>query len=261
MPLSRPTSLLILFVGVACTPTSGEPEDTAPEPLAWGDGERSVSGNAYFFDMQSFGEIEWIQDVEGAHLYVFEAPELEVTLDPDDDFAFHISGIPDGAEVTLALTHPDFVPQLTATHRVDGLDLERMSFQSVSTRIAELAGDLLQVDTLDPARCQMATTVTAPGPEDIWAPGEPGATVSLNPPVPERLGPFYFNELVLPTLTLVETTTDGGVTVVGAEPGEYIWSGEKEGVEFVDLKMKCVGGWLTNAAPPWGMNILDGAAG
>lgn len=122
----------------------------------------------------------------------------------------------------------------------------------------ELAGDLLQVDTLDPSRCQMATTVTAPDPQDIYAPGEPGATVALDPPVPSEQGPYYFNEQVLPTVTLTETTTDGGVTVVDAEPGVYRWTGEKEGVEFGALTMTCVGGWLTNASPPWGMNIVSG---
>lgn len=255
----RLACLLALCLAAACAPSGADSGEAAPPPPAWGEGERSVSGNAFFFDMEDFGEIDWIQDLEGARLYIFEAPELEVTLSPEDEHAFRIDGIPDGVEVTLALTHPDFLPHLTATHLVDGGDLENLTFQSVSLRIAELAGDLLQVDTLDPERCQMATTVTAPAPENIWAPGEPGATVSLDPPVPEDQGPYYFNELVLPTLTLVETTTDGGVTVVGAEPGEYLWAGHKDGVEFGALKMKCVGGWLTNASPPWGMNVIDGA--
>ena len=268
-----PKSTLLVCLSLACSPTStptskatSTPLDTAdaadgadsgaPTP-PWGDGERTVSGSAYFFDMETFGQIDWIQDVEGARLYVFEAPELEIILDPDDDFAFSIDGIPDGVEVTLALTHPDFVPQLTATHRVDGEDLDRLSFQAVSTRISELASDLLQIDTSDPTMCQMATTVTAPDPQDIYAPGEPGATVTLDPPVPEHLGPFYFSEMVLPAKDLEQTTTDGGVTVVGAEPGEYLWSGHKDGVVFTDVKMKCVGGWLTNASPPWGMNTVN----
>jgi len=254
--------LAALFLLAACAPTA-EPSDEEPTPPeaeepAWGEGEHSLSGSAFFFDMETFGEIDWIQDVEGAALFVYEAPELAITLDPADGHGFVIEGIPTGVEVTLALTHPDFFPHLTSTFVVNE-DLENLTFQSVSNRIAELAGDLLQVDTFAPGRCQMATTVTAPGPQDIWAPGEPGATVTLDPPVPEEQGPYYFNESVMPTTTLTETTTDGGVTVVDAAPGEYIWSGHKDGVEFTDLKMKCVGGWLTNAAPPWGMNVLEAA--
>ncbi len=251
----RPTHLLAAALLAGCTPPDSAPAEE--EPPAWGEGDYSVSGTAYFFHMETFPQIDWIRDVEGAHLYVFEAPQLEVILDAEDEHSFRIDGIPDGVEVTLALTHPDFFPHLTATHRVDGADLEGLTFQSVSTEITGMAGDLLQVDTLDVTRCQMATTVTAPEPENIWAPGEPGATVRLDPPVAEQQGPYYFNEMVLPTVTLTETTTDGGVTVVGAEPGDYLWTGHKDGVEFGPLRMKCVGGWLTNASPPWGMNVVE----
>lgn len=255
---AAPKPLLAVLLLAACAPPgdgAGPPQD---EPPAWGEGERSVSGNAFFFDMQTLGQIDSLEDVEGARLHVLEAPELEVLLDPADGHAFVLPGIPAGVEVTLALTHPDFFPHLTATFVVGEEDLVGLSFQSVTFRIAELIGNVLQVDTYAPDRCQMVTTVTAAGGEDIWAPGEPGATVTVEPPVPPEQGPYYFNELVMPTVALTETTTDGGVIVVDAEPGEYLWSGHKDGVEFVDLKMKCVAGWMTNGAPPWGMNVVGG---
>ncbi|MCO4772108.1 MAG: hypothetical protein KDA24_18895 [Deltaproteobacteria bacterium] len=258
LPLSVAT-LVVLALVPACAPGDpgdGDPTPPAEEGPAWGDGARSIRGNAFFFDMQTVPQIDNITDVEGALLYVFEAPEIQAVLDPADGHAFELTGIPEGKRVTLALTHPDFFPHLTGTFTVGDDDLEDMSFQSVSNRIAELASELLQVDIFAPGRCQMATTVTALGAVDIYAPGEPGANVTLDPPVPNEQGPYYFNEMVLPTVSLTETTTDGGVTVVDAEPGEYVWSGNKEGMEIQEVTMKCVAGWLTNAAPPWGMNVL-----
>lgn len=227
--------------------------DTGQE-LPWGEGPRAVSGSAWFFDMTTPGVLEWIPDVEGAEVWVYDAPALRATLQPEEGHAFRIEGIPEGAEVTLAVSHPDYFPHLTGTFLVQEHDLEDLNFQVVSNTIAGLVGGLLGADPADESTCQMATTVSAPGADSIWAPGEPGATVALDPPVPEEQGPFYFDERVIPDPSRVDTSVDGGVIVVGAEPGDYLWTGHKEGVEFEPLLMRCVGGWLTNAAPPRGMN-------
>jgi hypothetical protein len=64
-----------------------------------------------------------------------------------------------------------------------GRDLSDVNFQVVSRRVATLAAALLGADAEDASRCQMALTVTAAGADSIWAPGEPGATVTLDPPV------------------------------------------------------------------------------
>lgn len=261
------TGFLLLVALGACT-SPGEtglpPADTGPgetaEPVAWGEGPRTIAGKAWFFDMPTPGTLEWLQDVAGAEVYVFEAPELRATLDPADEHAFRFEGLPEGVGITLAVTHPDFYPHLTATLRLDGSDVEDLSFQVVSRRIAALVGSLLETDEEDDALCQMSTTVTAEGDRSIWAPGEPGATVTVAPEVPAELGPVYFNEHVIPDRTLSSTSTDGGVIVVGAEPGLYTWDGHKDGFTFDTLEMRCEGGWLTNAAPPWGMNA-HGAAG
>jgi len=39
----------------------------------------------------------------------------------------------------------------------------------------------------------MAITVTAPGGDSIWAAGEPGAPVTLEPSVPPEQGPVSVN--------------------------------------------------------------------
>jgi hypothetical protein len=235
-------------------------EDTGdtgePQEPPWGDGPLSVRGQVYFFDMETPGVIDWIQDVEGAEVYLLQAPELRVTVHPDSDHAFEIGGIPEGVEITLAAVHPDYFPHLSATLTTGSEDLEGVTFQAVSHGIAFLAAALLGADASDQSRCQMSTTVSAPGAENVWAPGEPGATVSIDPAVPAEQGPFYLDESVIPDPSLDATTTDGGVIAVGAEPGTYLWEAHKDGVVFEQLKLECVGGWLTNASPPYGLNAL-----
>jgi hypothetical protein len=146
---------------------------------------------------------------------------------------------------------------LTATLPVGGEDIEGVAFQGVTRVIAGLAAGLLGADADDPTRCQMSTTVTAAGAVDVWAVGEPDATVTIDPAVPPEQGPVYFNTSVIPDHSLLATTTDGGVVVAGADPGVYTWTAHKEGVTFAPLTLACDGGWLTNAAPPYGLNVLS----
>jgi hypothetical protein len=44
--------------------------------------------------------------------------------------------------------------------------------------------------------------------------------------------------------------------VSGAVPGIYTWTAHKPGVEFSQLKMRCEEGFITNAVPPLGMNVI-----
>ncbi len=257
-PPDSPADSAVGDTGPADSGHTGETGDTGQidEP-PWGEGPLTVRGQAFFFDMETPGVIDWIQDVEGAEVYVYEAPELRTTVSAEDGHAFEITGIPEDVELTLAVVHPDYFPHLTATLPVGDGDLEDISFQAVSHTIATLAAALLGADVSDESRCQMSTTVSALGAENVWAPGEPGATVTTDPTVPIEQGPWYFDENVIPDPTLTETTTDGGVIIVDAEPGTYLWNAHKDGVSFEQLKLRCVGGWLTNASPPWGLNVLD----
>lgn len=275
-PVSKrhPPHLLVLSLVLGCaerhqskpsdpageTSETGQPDDSGGDTSEedgpdWGAGPRTLRGNAYFFTMETLGDIDQVTDVEGAEVYVLEAPELRQVLDPSDEHAFALTGIPDGVEVTIALVHDDFYPSLTATLPVDGGDLAKLHFQAVSHDLLALTAGLFSVDVSDDSICHMVTTVTAISDnQDLWwAVGEPGATVTLDPAVPEAAGPFYFNTMVLPDRTLAETTTDGGVTVLGVEPGVYRWTAHKPSYTFDPLKLTCVGGWVTNAAPPWGL--------
>jgi hypothetical protein len=252
MSLLYPSLWISLALLVGCTPTE-EPEPE-PEP-AWGEGERTLSGNAYFFTMETFGDIQQVTDLEGAEVYLVQEPEIRQTLDPADGHGFVLTGIPNDVEITLALVHPDYFRQLTATFQVGSEDLENINFQSTSHEIIRLSAGLFDVDVEDESKCHMVTTVTAISDnQDLWwAVGEPGATVTVTPAVDADAGPIYFNTSVLPDLRLTETSDDGGVAVFGVDPGRYRWEADKPGFSFDALTMDCVGGWVTNGVPPRGM--------
>ena len=91
----------------------------------------------------------------------------------------------------------------------------------------------------------------------VYAPGEPGVVITLDPPVSAEHGPVYFNTQVVPDDSLTETTTDGGVIVAGVEPGLYTWTATKDGVHFEPRVMTSVGGRLTNASPPYEMQLEE----
>ncbi len=228
---------------------AGMDSDVDADHEILGDGERSVSGEAFFFDAAGVGEITELTDVTGAEVFLVEYPERRVAVAADGTFRF--DNIPDGVDLTVALEHVDFFPTLTATVHVGSEDVENLTFQAVTHAIAEFLGLMLGEDPYDASRCQMVVTVTAmgPGQESVYAPGEPGVVVTVTP----EGDPVYFNTSVIPDMSLTSTTTDGGVIVAGAEPGTYLWEGHKEGLVFNPLSMRCIGGWLTNASPPYGM--------
>lgn len=224
------------------------------------DGDRTVSGRAYFFDASGVGQIEELDDVEGAEIYLLEYPAQRRSVGPDGLFTF--DGLPDHREITLGLEHPDFFPSFTATLSVGEEDLEGITFQAVTWAIAEFLGLMLGLDAHDTSVCSMVVTVTAMGEnqDSVYAPGEPGVVVTLDPAVPAENGPVYFNTSVVPDTDLTETTSDGGVIVAGVEPGRYTWYASKDGLEFEPLELRCVGGALTNGSPPYGLQAALAAA-
>jgi hypothetical protein len=224
------------------------------------DGDRTVGGRAYFFDAVGVGQIEELDDVEGAEVYLVEYPAHRQEVGPDGLFSF--DGLSDHSEVTLGLEHPDFFPSFTATLSVADEDLEGITFQAVTWTVAEFLGLMLGLDAHDTSICSMVVTVTAMGEnqDSVYAPGEPGVVVTIDPAVPAENGPVYFNTSVVPDTDLTETTTDGGVIVAGVAPGQYTWSATKDGLEFEPLEMNCVGGALTNGSPPYGLQAALPAA-
>ena len=227
-----------------------------PDPAEAGAGpppvERVHAGQAWFFNATGPGQIVRQDGVEGAEVFLLDG-ESRQPLGHDGTFAFE--GLPADRRATVGLVHPDYYPSLTASLDLSEGDVEDVTFQAVTWRIADLLGLVLGADSRDPSRCTLVATVTAMGEQQgtVFAPGEPGATVSVGPPVPEDRGPVYFDERVVPDRALTETTKDGGVILAAVEPGEYVLSAAKEGLSFDPLVMRCVGGYLTNGSPPHGL--------
>jgi len=204
-------------------------------------------------DVLNFFGSPW--KIAGAGVTILEQPCRKATSDSKGAFSF--GGLKVGSEVTLLLAHKDFPPQQTGTLTVPAGGAKRFSFQSVNyithKALAALAG--IKPDN---TKCQIATTVTRYG-KDVYssgAHGEAGATVTITPALTRANGPIYFNKQVLPEPSLTQTSEDGGVIYVNVPPGTYTIAGHKKGVTFRPVKIKCQAGWLANAPPPWGVQVV-----
>lgn len=219
----------------------------------WVAGKRKLSGGAYFFDAKGVGAIELQKEVTGATAYLLEFPEVSQPVAKDGSFTFE--GLPEGGEFTVAVVHPDYYPSLSPIIAIGAKDVTDVNFQVVTHLIAAFLGARMGADAYDPEQCQMVVTVTAQSDNQgtWWAVGEPGATATIEPALAPEHGPFYFNTSTVPDKALTTTTTDGGVLVAGAKPGIYTWTAHKEGMTFTTQRLKCVGGWLTNGVPPFGL--------
>ena len=95
--------------------------------------------------------------------------------------------------------------------------------------------------------------------------GEPDATVTIEPAVDPELGPIYFNmvrhDVICPDRKFDRTSDDGGVLFVNVPPATYTLRAHKEGVTFREVTIKCRPGLVVNAAPPWGLQALEGGIG
>lgn len=209
----------------------------------------SVSGNAIPFHDGPDGR------VAGAEVWILEDPEMRVVTDEDGYFEF--TDLLVGSEVTLVMDHEDYVPIQTGTIVLGPEGAERVTFQAVTHEIYGVFANIVDVEP-DPSRCQMVTTVTRVGKSiyDPGAHGEGDVIVTIDPPLSEEQGPIYFNSSVIPDFTLDQTSDDGGVLFIQVEPGEYVWTASKPGVDFRQVKMKCRAGVLVNASPPWGLQAL-----
>lgn len=204
----------------------------------------AISGNAIPFNGGN-------NRIAGAEIWILERPERRVVTSTDGAFVF--DDLPEGSEATLVLDHPDYHAIQTSTIRLGPQGAERVTFQAVVHPIYDALAALLGV-TPDPAKCQIVTTVTRVGKSlyDPGAHGEDGATTTLVGPGWVE-GPIYFNSSVLPDRTRHETSDDGGVLYLNAEPGRYGWTATKPGAAFSSLTMTCRPGVLVNASPPWGL--------
>lgn len=211
----------------------------------------SVSGDVMPFN----NTVPVVTRIGNAEVCVLELPGHCVrTSDADADRGhFQLDGIEVGSEVTLTMSHPSWPLVQLATHVVPAGGLSRVSFQVPSgaqVPLLALAAGL----TLDPTRCQIASTVTVVGKSvyDPGAHGEAGATVQI---APGGQAPVYFNASVVPQPGLTETSADGGILYGNVTPGVYTITATKPGVNIRPIKVNCRQGWILNASPPYGLQV------
>ncbi len=268
MKLSRIAALASVLILAAGCGGSDEPAQHPPvgdggasdapidDPTShWhaGDGPLApVSGKVFVFG-PSNGEV-----LDGAKLSVAEAPDYQTTVAADGSFAFEV---PSGAPVSFVVEQPGFHPNQSATLQVEPKGIEMLGFQAPTESTFDLLANFSDIDP-DPARCQIATTVSRAGtaPYGGSALGEPDVVVSIDPPLPSESGPIYFeyvNEsLILPMRTLTATSIDGGVIFANVPEGEYTLTATKPGKQFSTVEIRCRAGRLVNAAPPHGLQEL-----
>jgi hypothetical protein len=233
------------------------PDDTALDPTAgWvvGDGpDVAVTGAAF-----RFGPSGGL-DLRGAAVFVAEDPTLRTTLTDDGTFAL---SVPSGAPLSFVLEQPGFWLNQTATLDVGPDGVDQVGFQAPTLEMGTLLGLAADVE-IDDDRCQVATTVSALSspPYGGAGVGEPGAVVSIEPPLPDgAVGPVYFDyvsdEVILPDPSLTETTIDGGVIFANLPAGAYRLTAAKAGVTFSEVEIRCRPGLLVNAAPPHGIQTV-----
>lgn len=252
-PVLVAAALTALAAGALSTATV--PGAAAPTPSA----AATVSAQG---DLMDFGPMRG--PVAGLTVRVLEQPERRTTTDADGHW--RIDGLPVGSKATFAVDSGERFPIQTATFTVGTEDLDRVSFQSPTQEMVDLLADIVGQPT-DPSRCQIASTVTRRGYSLYGGAadgthGEPGATVTLDPPPAQGTGPIYFNglsyDVIFPDASLDATTVDGGVLFVNVAPGTYTLRARKDGAVIRDVEVGCRAGVLTNASPPWGLQVVDG---
>ncbi|MEZ4468688.1 MAG: carboxypeptidase-like regulatory domain-containing protein, partial [bacterium] len=233
----------------ACDDAPGDADDDATPPgdAAAADAQvearaLSVSGHAFSFSANG-------GPIEGATVRLLEDPERTATTAADGSFRF--DGLPDGSQVTFVLEDPDLPPIQTGTHTLAGEDMERLTFQAPDFALYNALAAIVQL-TPDPARCQIASTVTRRGnslyDEIPGTHGEPEATVTLEPEPDDVDGPIYFDlvryNAIFPSRMLSQTTADGGVLFLNVPPGEYTLRAHKPATEFRDVHITCRAGFI-----------------
>lgn len=194
--------------------------------------------------------------VVGGAVTVLERPDLGVVL-TDDRGYFRFDGLVVGEDATFVLRAEGYETTQTPTLTVPAGGLDQLTFQSPVLELFRALSLVVRI-VPDPRMCQIAATVVQAGADPYAVPiGEPGATVSIDPPLDPRQGPVYFeyfsDAFILPLRHLTETSIDGGVLFLNVPPGEYVLRAHKEGVEFSEARITCRPGVTVNAAPPYGL--------
>ncbi len=263
--IDREWTAMALALGLACGCGGNAGPDDGDSGSDATDGEEAepvpVSASGHAFDFGPSGG-----RVEGAVVTIPELPGLSTTTGADGEWAFH--DLVSGTTLSFSMSMTGFPVVQTGTITLGPEGAELVTFQAPTQDMFDYMADLVGI-VPDPARCQIATTVTRMG-NSLYdttpgTHGEPYATVTSEPPIPAGSGPIYFNlvtaGIIFPDPDLTETTDDGGVLWVNVEPGTYVLTAHKPDTVFRDVVITCRAGVVVNASPPWGLQAIEGGVG
>jgi hypothetical protein len=207
----------------------------------------SIKGDVFAFMNELSGP-----RIAGATISILERPDKSVITGADGHF--EIDGLDEGSEATVILSHPDYYPTQSATYVLGPKGIDPFSLQVLSNGLFAILSQVFP--GLDQNKnCAVATTITRLGGtlHVRVRQGEPGATLTISPASSGIKGPVYFNEMVLPDMTLTSSSIDGGALYYNVPPGTYALTATKPGFTFTTAKVTCRAGWLVNAGPPIGV--------
>lgn len=216
-----------------------------------GDGttEVTLSGVAYTFNTPD--------PVAGAIIRIVEVPDAVATSAADGSWSLTVRS---EGELTPYVTHADHVTMHLQTFVDPPATLERVYFQMVKPAVYDTLALVLGI-TPDPARCQIASTVSEKAIQTMTfaefkahgAHGVGDATVTMDPP---GAAVVYFNEQVIPDKSRTTSSRDGGVVWTNVPPGRYTITATHPTKAFAPIVIACEAGRFINANPPQGLREL-----
>jgi len=214
----------------------------------------TVTGNVVIFG-PPWGYVEY------APVTIVEMPGKVAMTDDYGDFEF--TALPPCQDATFRVEQEGFVTTYTETFRTGTEPLDQVAFQAPTVELFELIATTIG-GIPGPDKCNIGGTVSVKemSLDNYLVPhGVDGTEVTLCPYPGEGHGPIYFeyitDALILPDISLTQSTVDGGYIFKGLEPGDYVLRAYKEEVEFRTVRVRCEAGRFINAAPPMGLHELD----
>ena len=191
--------------------------------------------------------------IEGATVTVVERPDISVVTGADAHFK--IDGLDEGSELTLLVEHPDLYPSRSSTITLGPKGATAFSLQVVPKNLFKAIEALVPEPVEMDGNCAIASTVARFG-GSLYVrlrQGMPGVEVSLDPAVPAKSGPLYFNEDVIPDPAQPSTSIDGGILFYNVPEGDYTLSASRNGSVFNTVRFECEAGLVINGGPPIGL--------
>lgn len=249
-PLARARSLAVVvpvLLALACCAGPGGALAKKKTPPV------HLRGTVYTFDTRA--------PIVGATVGLAELPGATAQSGPDGRFDLVV---PDGTKFTPYADAAGHHRIYLQTFVSQGKDLEHVNFQVPTAGAYNLLALILGAprDANDELlSCAVVSTFSTVNVRDLsfeqfiayGAHGVAGATATASPKLPE---PVYFNDAVIPDVSLTESSVDGGVAWPIVPSGVVRFAASHATTRFARFRATCAPGRVVNASPPHGFYEL-----